>query len=65
MKQAAHSALFASLCVGMGILFGVYIAFFARKNAEAYAAIELKKSRKLRTEPKDEPVILYDNGWGK
>ncbi len=60
MKQAAHSALFASLLVGMGILFGVYIAFFARKHAE----LELAKSRKLRTQP-SEDVLIYDNGWKK
>lgn len=62
MKLAGRAALFASLCVGTGIVFGVYIAFFAQE----YAKAELVKSRRLR-EPaaEDSPVIIQDNGWKK
>ena len=61
MKQAYRAALFCSLLIGMGALFGVLFAFFAKE----YADRELKKSRKYRET--DEPVtkITVDNGWVK
>ena len=41
MKKVAYAALFASLCFITGILFGIFIAFFARQ----YTVEQLVESR--------------------
>lgn len=63
MKQAVRAALFSSVLLGMGILFGVYIAYFARQ----FANNELAKSRRQRSADADEGNIIpdYSNWKGK
>jgi uncharacterized membrane protein SpoIIM required for sporulation len=58
MSKSASSALFYSLLVGMGILFGVYIAFFAKQ----YADEKVRKSKRNREQYATSPTakILPD-----
>lgn len=51
MNKNASSALFYSLLVGMGILFGVYIAFFAKQYADERVRQSKRKREQYVTQP--------------
>lgn len=65
MKRVIYAALFCSILLGMGTLFGVCAAYFARE----YAKEQVRESRRNRAAYKDAApplaTITVDNGWGK
>lgn len=55
MKQVIYAALFCSVLLSMGLLLGVYVAYFARQ----YAHEQVKASKRDRAEYS---VIINDDG---
>lgn len=56
MKTVIHAALFCSVLLGMGSLFGIVATLFA----QSYASKRVKASRENRREYKDTGNILFD-----